>query len=63
VQAYERFFLVREAEAQIDTSRHTALEQQLMTQHRWFTLDELDNWPEAVFPANLAAIIRSQIAT
>ena len=63
VQAYERFFLVRVAEASVDTSRHTALEQQLMTQHRWFTLEELADWPEAVFPVNLADMIRSQIAT
>ncbi len=63
VQADERFFLVRVAEAAIDTSRHTALEQELMTQHRWFTLAELENWPEAVFPVNLAEMIRSQIAT
>lgn len=63
VQADERFFLVCVAEAAIDTSRHTLLEQQLMTQHRWFTLAELENWPEAVFPVDLAAMIRSHIAT
>ncbi|MDC8755079.1 NUDIX domain-containing protein [Erythrobacter sp. sf7] len=63
VQADERFFLIRVEEASIDTSRHTVLEQELMTQHRWFTLDELENWPEAVFPVNLAEMIRSQFAT
>jgi 8-oxo-dGTP pyrophosphatase MutT (NUDIX family) len=63
VQADERFFLIRVAEAQIDTSRHTALEQRLMTQHRWFTLEELKDWPEAVFPADLATMIRSLTAT
>ena len=63
VQAYERFFLVRVAETAIDTSRHTATEQALMTQHRWFTLDELADWPEAVFPAELADMMRSQTAT
>ena len=63
VQADERFFLVRVAEARIDTSCHTALEQQLMTQHRWFTLEELEDWPEAVFPADLATMIRSLTAT
>jgi hypothetical protein len=57
VQADERFFLVRVAETAIDTSRHTALEQQLMTQHRWFTRAELADWPEAVFPANLGEMI------
>ena len=63
VQADERFFLVRVDEARVDTSGHTALEQALMTQHRWFTLDELENWPEAVFPVTLADMIRSAIAT
>jgi 8-oxo-dGTP pyrophosphatase MutT (NUDIX family) len=63
VQADERFFLVRVSEARIDTAGHTALEQALMTQHRWFTLAELDDWHEPVFPVNLAAMIRSRIAT
>lgn len=63
VQADERFFLVRVAEARVDTAGHTALEQQVMTQHRWFTLEELEHWHEAVFPVELAAMIRSHIAT
>jgi 8-oxo-dGTP pyrophosphatase MutT (NUDIX family) len=63
VQADERFFLIRVEKAEIDTSRHTATEQALMTQHRWFTLDELADWPEAVFPVELADMIRSQTAT
>jgi 8-oxo-dGTP pyrophosphatase MutT (NUDIX family) len=63
VQADERYYLVRVAQAAIDTSRHTALEQRLMTQHRWFTPDELATWPEAVFPQNIIALIQSQTAT
>lgn len=63
VQADERFFLVRVTEARVDTAGHTALEQQLMTQHRWFTLEELESWHEAVFPVDLADMIRSAIAT
>ena len=63
VQADERFFLVRVAEARVDTAGHTALEQKLMTQHRWFTLEELETWHEAVYPVNLADMIRSQFAT
>jgi 8-oxo-dGTP pyrophosphatase MutT (NUDIX family) len=63
VQADERFFVVRVTEARIDTAGHTALEQALMTQHRWFTLDELEGWPEPVFPVSLASMIRSHIAT
>ena len=63
VQADERFFLVRVVEARIDTAGHTELEQALMTQHRWFTLAELESWHEAVFPVNLADMIRSHSAT
>ncbi|UYV14295.1 NUDIX hydrolase [Porphyrobacter sp. ULC335] len=63
VQADERFFLVHVDEARIDTSGHTETELALMTQHRWFTLNELEHWHEAVFPVELAAIIRSHIAT
>lgn len=63
VQADERFFLIRVDEARIDTAGHTELEQALMTQHRWFTLAELEHWHEAVFPVELAAMIRSHIAT
>jgi 8-oxo-dGTP pyrophosphatase MutT (NUDIX family) len=58
VQADERYYILRVAEARIDTSGHTALEQKVMTQHRWFTLAELSGWHEAVFPDNLAQIIR-----
>lgn len=57
VQADERFYLLRVAEAAIDTSRHTALEQRLMTQHRWFTRAELADWPEAVFPETIIQMI------
>lgn len=63
VQADERFFLIRVGHAKVDTSRHTETEQALMTQHRWFALDELESWDEAVFPVELAAMIRSAIAT
>lgn len=63
VQADERFFLIRVAEARVDTAGHTETERALMTQHRWFTLEELESWPEAVFPVELAAMIRSHIAT
>lgn len=63
VQADERFFLVRVPQSRIDTSGHTETERALMTQHRWFTLEELGKWPEAVFPFELADMIRSHIAT
>lgn len=63
VQADERYFLVRVSSDAIDTSHHTALEQQVMTQHRWFTAQEYDDWHEAVFPEDLVGIIRTAIAS
>ncbi len=61
VQADERYYILRVPEAKIDISGHTALEQEVMTQHRWFTLAELSDWHEAVFPENLEQIIREAI--
>lgn len=63
VQADERFFLIRVPHARVDTAGHTELERALMTRHRWFTLNELESWHEALFPVELAAMIRSAIAT
>ena len=57
VQADERYFIVRTDSGSINTAGHTELEQKLMTQHRWFSMDELTNWHEAVFPENLAEMI------
>ena len=41
VKSVEHFFHHRAAHARIDTSGHTALEREVMQEHRWFTLDEL----------------------
>lgn len=62
VQADERYFCVRVAGQDIDTSRHTVLERSWMTRHRWFAADELADWPEAVYPENLADLIREEIS-
>lgn len=57
IQADERYFLVWVDDPTIETSGHTELERRVMTQHRWFTLGELRDWPEAIFPENLSEII------
>ena len=57
VQADERYFLIRVEEEVITTAPHTALEQKVMTQHRWFSRADLAEWPEAIFPETLIAII------
>lgn len=61
VQADERYFLIRVANTAITTANHTQLEQKLMTQHRWFALDELTCWHEAVFPQNLSQMIKEHV--
>ncbi|MFM7404180.1 MAG: NUDIX hydrolase [Erythrobacter sp.] len=63
VQADERYFIVQVADTDIDTSQHTELERQVVSSHRWFTLSDLSDWPEAVFPVELSDMIRSHIAT
>jgi len=62
VQADERYFLVRVENDAVDTSRHTELEKRLMTQHRWFALGDLAEWPEAVYPERLKALIEQETA-
>ncbi len=62
VRADERYYLVRVAEAKIDAANHTELEKCLMTEHRWFTLDELRDWPEAVYPVTIADMIEQELA-
>lgn len=61
VRADERYYLVRVEEARIDISSHTELEKCLMTQHRWFTMDELRDWPEAIYPENIAEMIEQEL--
>jgi len=57
VRADERYFIVRVDRPDIDTSRQTDLEQAWMNEHRWFALDELGDWPEALYPENLRSLI------
>ncbi|MEP1422411.1 MAG: NUDIX domain-containing protein [Erythrobacter sp.] len=57
IQADERYFLVQVDEMEIETSGHTELEREVMTQHRWFAIEELERWHEAIFPVNLAHIV------
>ena len=57
VVADERYFLIRTDATDIDTAAHTELERRVMQSHRWFARDELANWPETIFPENLAEML------
>lgn len=59
VRADERYFLVRAGACTIDTAGHTALERRVMRTHRWFEPRELADWPEPVFPEDLAEMLES----
>jgi 8-oxo-dGTP pyrophosphatase MutT (NUDIX family) len=58
VDAEERFYAVPVETAAIDTAGHTALEQQVMLSHRWWTPEELATLDEAYFPIDLLDIWR-----
>jgi 8-oxo-dGTP pyrophosphatase MutT (NUDIX family) len=57
VIADERYFLIRTDATDIDTAAHTELERRVMQSHRWFARDELADWPETIFPEDLAGML------
>jgi ADP-ribose pyrophosphatase YjhB (NUDIX family) len=59
VIAEERFFLVRVANQTVSRDRWTALEAEVMADHRWWSVEELASTDEVVFPEKLAAILAS----
>lgn len=61
VQADERFYIIRVADTRIDISGHTELERQMVSSHRWFTLRDLLDWPEPMFPVKLSEMIRDNL--
>lgn len=56
VLAQERYFAVRVDSQVLSTEHWTELEKQIMTEHRWWSMDELRDTTELVFPPNLAAL-------
>ena len=57
VMADERFFVVRANGEAVSREHWTALERQVMTDHRWWTRAELLSTQETVFPENLADML------
>jgi 8-oxo-dGTP pyrophosphatase MutT (NUDIX family) len=57
VAAVEQFFRHRTPVAAIDTAGHTALEREVMQEHRWFTRVEIEDWPETIYPLDIVALI------
>jgi 8-oxo-dGTP pyrophosphatase MutT (NUDIX family) len=57
VTADERFFRIRVPACEIATHGHTELEREIMKDHRWFTREELANWPEPIFPPEILQLL------
>lgn len=53
----ERFFRVQTRNFTPDTTGHTAIERELIKEFRWFTREELANWPEPLFPLNIIELL------
>jgi 8-oxo-dGTP pyrophosphatase MutT (NUDIX family) len=59
VMAEERFFVVRVADQSLSRDHWTPTEMEVMTDHRWWSVEELTSTGEAVFPETLVSILAS----
>jgi 8-oxo-dGTP pyrophosphatase MutT (NUDIX family) len=55
------FFLLRVTEWQIDTAGMDEDEQQTITEHRWWSAEEIDASSEQIFPRTLADLLRRRV--
>ncbi|HKX32844.1 MAG TPA: NUDIX domain-containing protein [Blastocatellia bacterium] len=59
VMAHEQFFFVRTTGQEVSKDRWTALEKEVMVEHRWWSLAELASTSDQVFPENLIEILKT----
>src|SRR5713226_10649256 len=59
VMAEERFFLVRVADQSLSQDHRTPIEIEVMTDHRWWSVEELKSTSEAIHPETLVDILAS----
>jgi 8-oxo-dGTP pyrophosphatase MutT (NUDIX family) len=57
----EWFFLARTAQPTVDTSGFLDYEQRSMTEHRWWSVDDLRGTDEVVWPRDLASLLATLI--
>jgi 8-oxo-dGTP diphosphatase len=57
VNADERYFVVRVTDAALSREHWTALERDVMAEHRWWSREELVRTKDIVFPENLAEMV------
>lgn len=57
VTADERYFRIDIDRCEVQAGALTALEQRVLDRHHWFSRRDLADWPETVYPADLAAML------
>jgi 8-oxo-dGTP diphosphatase len=57
VMAEERFFLVRVADQSLSRDHRNPSEIEVMTDHRWWSVEELTSTSETIFPETLVTIL------
>jgi 8-oxo-dGTP pyrophosphatase MutT (NUDIX family) len=57
VLAEERFFLVRAANQTLSRDHWTPLENEVMTDHHWWSVEELMSTTQVIYPESLVAIL------
>jgi len=59
VMADERFFAVRTDNPSVCRDGWSSLELEVMTDHRWWSMADLESTTDTVWPGNLAVLLRS----
>jgi len=57
VEADERFFLVQSGDASLSCDGWTALEQEVMTEHKWWSREEMAQTSATIWPKDILAML------
>ncbi|HHW9100111.1 TPA: NUDIX hydrolase [Salmonella enterica] len=57
IEAREQFFIVQVSEPEINTTGWSDNEKAVINDHYWWSMDELANTADTVFPADITAIL------
>jgi 8-oxo-dGTP pyrophosphatase MutT (NUDIX family) len=58
----QEFFVLRVSDWQVDTAGMNAAERLTITEHRWWSVAEIETSTEQIFPAELATLLRTVAA-
>jgi len=61
VTADERFFLVKSGNASLSRDGWTALEQEVMTEHRWWSREELAHTSATIWPKDILTMLDAAV--